>query len=91
MSCGVGCRWGLDLAWLWCRLAAANPIGPLAWELPYAAATAQKQQKKKQKKQKNKKTKNFHLYIKKSHPFCINGERLVAVLFQVKQLLPISR
>src|SRR5512147_2690885 len=32
MSCGVGRRRGLDLAllWLWCRLAAAAPIGPLA-------------------------------------------------------------
>ena len=24
------------LLWLWCRLAAAAPIGALAWELPYA-------------------------------------------------------
>ena len=37
-SCGVGQRCGSDLAllWLWCRLAAAAPIKPLAWELPYA-------------------------------------------------------
>ena len=28
VSCGVGCRLGLDLAllWLWCRLAAVAPI-----------------------------------------------------------------
>ena len=40
MSCGVGCRRGLDLAllWLWPRrrLAAIAPVRPLAWELPYA-------------------------------------------------------
>ena len=35
-SCGVGHRHGSDpvLPWLWCRLAAAAPIQPLAWELP---------------------------------------------------------
>ena len=44
MSCGIGLRRGLDLAllWLWCRLAAAAPIGPLAWELPYATGGALK-------------------------------------------------
>ena len=33
-----GHRCGLDqvLLWLLCRLAAAAPIQPLAWELPYA-------------------------------------------------------
>jgi len=37
-SCGVGRRCGLDpaLLWLWCRLAAAAPIRPLAWEPPCA-------------------------------------------------------
>ena len=29
------------LLWLWCRLAATAPIGPLAWEPPYAAGAAQ--------------------------------------------------
>ena len=35
MSCGVRCRRDSDLAllWLWYRLAAVAPIGPLAWEL----------------------------------------------------------
>ena len=30
-GCGVGCRGGTDpmLSWLWCRLAAGAPIGPL--------------------------------------------------------------
>ena len=41
MSGGVGCRRGLApaLLWLWCRLAAAALIRPLAWEPPYAAKT----------------------------------------------------
>ena len=44
----VGCRCGLDpaLLWLWCRLAAAAPISPLAWELPYAAGGALKSKRK---------------------------------------------
>ena len=47
MSCGVGCRHGLDLVllWLWHRLAAVAPIRPLAWEPPYALAAALKRQK----------------------------------------------
>ena len=42
MSCGVGRRHSSDplLLWLWCRLAAAAPIQPLAWELPYAIGAA---------------------------------------------------
>ena len=44
LSCGMGGRHGLDLAllWLWHRLAAAAPIRPLAWELPYAVGMALK-------------------------------------------------
>ena len=43
MSCGVGCRRGLDpaLLWLWRRPVATAPIQPLAWEPPYAAGAAQ--------------------------------------------------
>ena len=37
VSCGVGCS-DPELLWLWCRVAAAAPTGPLAWELPYAVA-----------------------------------------------------
>ena len=38
MSCSRSHRRGSDLVWLWlwCRLEAATPIWPLAWELPYA-------------------------------------------------------
>ena len=45
-----------DPVWLWCRLVAAGPIGPLAWELPYGSGAALKRQKdqKKKKKQNNK-------------------------------------
>jgi len=55
MSCGVGCRRGLDpaLLWLWHRPVATAPIQPLAWEPPYAAGAALE----KAKRQKNKKPK----------------------------------
>ena len=49
VSCGVGRRHGLDpsLLRLWCRPAAIAPIGPLAWEPPYAVCTALIRQKRK--------------------------------------------
>ena len=49
MSCGVGRRCSSDpqLLWLWCRLATAAPIRPLAWELSFAMAVALKKKKKK--------------------------------------------
>ena len=48
MSCDVGCRRGLDpaLLWLWYRLVAMAPTGPLAWESPYAVGVAQEMAKK---------------------------------------------
>ena len=57
MSCGVGCRRGLDLAllWLWHRPAAMVPIQPLAWEPPHATAAAQEMAKRQKKKKKKKK------------------------------------
>ena len=60
VSCGVGHRCGLDLAWLWLwhRLAATALITPLAWGSPYATGAALKGQKrpKKPKTKKKKKT-----------------------------------
>ena len=53
MSSDVGRRCGLDLAWLWCRPAAAAPIQPLDWEIAYVARAAVK--KKKRKKERKKK------------------------------------
>jgi len=52
VSCGVGCRLGLDptLLWLWCRLAATALNRPLAWEPPYVAGVAPEKEKKKIKK-----------------------------------------
>ena len=49
MSCGTGHRCGLDpvLLRLWCRLAAAAPIRPLAGELPHAAGVAVKKKERK--------------------------------------------
>ena len=48
VSCSVGYRCNLDpaLLWLWQRQAAAAPIQPLAWELPYATSVALKSKKK---------------------------------------------
>ena len=57
MRGGVSCRHGsnLVLVWLWCRLAAAALIGPLAWQTPYATGAAPKRQKDQKKKKKKKK------------------------------------
>ena len=48
MSCGIGRRHSSDpvLLWLWRRPAATAPIGPLAWEPPYAAEAAQEMSKR---------------------------------------------
>ena len=45
-------QWVKDpaLLWLWCRLAAAAPLHPLAGELPKATGAPQKKPKKKKKK-----------------------------------------
>ena len=48
MSCGVGCRRGLDLALLWRRPAAVALIRPLAWDPLYAECVALKKKKKRQ-------------------------------------------
>ena len=57
VSCGVGRRRGWDLAllWLWPRPAAAAPIGPLAWESPYAVGVALEKTKQTNKK--------IHIYL----------------------------
>ena len=49
VSCGVGRRCVSDpaLLWLWRRPAATAPIGPLAWEPPYALGAALKSKQKK--------------------------------------------
>ena len=56
VSCGVSCRRGSDLAWLWlwCRPIATALILPLAWEPPHAAGVALKRPKKKKKRKKEK-------------------------------------
>ena len=61
MGCSVGCRHGLDptFLWLWHRLVATAPIGPLAWEPPYAARAAQEKAKRQKKKKKKKKKKRL--------------------------------
>ena len=56
MSCGEGCRCGLDpeLLWLWHRLAATAPIRPLAWEPPCAKDEALQKVKRQKNKNENK-------------------------------------
>ena len=51
-SCSLGRGYGSDpaLLWLWHRPAATAQIGPLAWELPYAAGGALKRKRKKERK-----------------------------------------
>ena len=57
MTCGVGCRCSLypTLLWLWCRPAAAAPIGPLAWELPSICPRCSPKSKKSKTPQKTQK------------------------------------
>ena len=54
MSCGVGFRRGSDpkLLWLWRRLGATAPTGPLAWESPYAVGAVLEKAKRPKKRQK---------------------------------------
>ena len=63
MSCGVVRRRGSDpvLLWLWCRPAATVPIGPLAWEPPYAAGAAQEMVKRQNKQTKTNKQKKHNM------------------------------
>ena len=74
--CGVGCRLGSDLGllWLWCRPAAAAPITPLAWELPYAAGVAL--QSKKGKKERNVRTDSLHLSHMVQTPAFLEGDTM---------------
>ena len=50
VSCGIGRRRGSDPMLLWRRPVATAPIGPLAWEPPYAAGEAQEKAKRQKKK-----------------------------------------
>ena len=47
---------GPVLLWMWCRQAAAAPIQPLAWQLPYAAGVVLKGKKEKQKQKQSSKS-----------------------------------
>ena len=68
MSCDAGHRHGLDpvLLWLSCRQAATAPIGPLAWEPPYASAALEKMKRQKIKIKIKKKLKKKETKILKS-------------------------
>ena len=47
------------LLWLWCRLAAAAHIRPLAWELPYAEGAALNKKRERERKLKYRKLDNL--------------------------------
>ena len=66
--CRSQTRLGSLLLWLWCRPAAAAPIGPLAWEPPYAVGAALKRQKKKKEEE---------------ELFPSEAERLVCLFFSI--------
>ena len=68
MSHSVGHRHSSDPGLLWCRLAAAAPIAPLAWEPPYAVDVALKRQNKS-------KDKNHH----SSDNFLVSGTTKVSL------------
>ena len=82
MSCGVGRRRGSDpaLLWLWCRPAATAPIGPLAWEPPYAMGAALEMAKRRKKNFKNKKIKQGRGWL--SFKDCVN-ELLLSIEMQL--------
>ena len=48
MNSDVGHRHSSDLAWLWQRPVATAPIGPLAWEPPYAVGAVLIREKEKE-------------------------------------------
>ena len=70
MSCGIGHRCVSDpkLLWLWRRLVATAPIGPLAWEPPCAVGVAQemakRQQQQEQQQQKKISYQKMYDYVK---------------------------
>ena len=69
------CRepWGrFGLLWLWCRLAAAALIWPLAWKLPYAAGVALKQTNKKVEGARS----SFH-WVVVTAPFPLSGRHKI--------------
>ena len=57
MSCG----WDPALLWLWRRSAATAPIGPLAWEPPYAPVLQEAAQEMAERQKKKKKITILHV------------------------------
>ena len=94
MSCGIGCRRGLDLAllWLWYKPEALALIRPLAWELLCAAGVTQKRWKNKQKKShsggksppNDKVTNKWRIGMKRGQQACLHGFCLF-VFFNITQ------
>ena len=63
VSYGIGHRRSSDLVllWLWCRLASAALIRPLAWEFTYAAGAALKKKRRRRKEAKSYSTKLLYV------------------------------
>ena len=68
VSCGVGHRWGSDTKslWLWRRLAATTPTGPLVWEPSHTTGAALKDKKDQKKKRSGINANNILLNIFKN-------------------------
>ena len=103
MSCGVGRRFGSDLAllWLWHRPAATAPIRPLAWEPPYVAGEAlgkTKRQRKKKKRisfSKNSSGITGHSHVKRKVGLChtiqkINTKWIISLKISAKNIKPLE-
>ena len=81
MSCDVGHRHGSDptLLWQWCRPAAAAPIRPLAWKLPYAAGSALKKKKRQRERERERIEENVcvkHTCVNMCKLMCEGGKRV---------------
>ena len=86
VNCGVGRRHisDLSLLWLWHRLAAAAPIGPLAWELPYAAGAALK---RKQTKKKERNHEDYDSSNRKKSYLKMEILKLISIIAEMKNSL----
>ena len=63
------------MPWLWHRLAATAPIGPLAWKPPYAAGMALKKQKTNKQTNKDSMNSNKSRLIKPTVEVCARKNR----------------
>ena len=79
------------MLWLWCRLAAAAVIRPLAWELPYATGVALKKANTHTYTQKNKTKKPKKNEIQQNYPSKLKSKLRYSQIKTVKNLLLANR